>query len=591
MKSPESLCLLFFLAACASPDMPSGSDRQQPPNIVIFLADDQGWGDLAFNGNESVATPHLDRMASEGARFEHFFVQPVCSPTRAEMLTGRYHPRSGVSATSSGMERLDLDETTMADVFSAAGYATGVFGKWHNGTQAPYHPNARGFDEFYGFASGHWGDYFGPPLEHNGVIVEGEGYVVDDFTTRAMAFMERNRETPFLVYLPYNIPHSPMQVPDEYWDRFADTPLAQHHREPEREDRDHTRAALAMTENIDWNVGRVLEKLGQLGISDDTIVLYFSDNGPNGARWNGGMKGWKGSVNEGGVRSALIMQWPGVIPAGTVVKDLAAAIDLLPTLVELAGINAAYGMPLDGVSVAPAVTGVPYAADERFIVNHWRGRTSIRSARHRLDTNGQLFDMVADPGQQNDVAGINPDALSALEEAKALWQADVLAEAEEEDRRPFTVGHPDFVITHLPARDAKAHGGIERSNRYPNDSFFSNWTSTADSITWNVQVMASGEFSSEIYYTCRKGDEGAQVELSFAGQRAVAAVPAVHDPPLRGMADDRTPRIESYVKDFATMDLGTITMAEGIGTLSLRAQEIPGEAVMDFKLLVLRRLD
>ena len=160
------------------------------PNVVVVLTDDQGWGDLSLNGNTNLSTPNIDSLARDGASFDRFYVCPVCSPTRAEFLTGRYHPRSGVYSTSAGGERMDLDETTIADRFKAAGYATAAFGKWHNGMQYPYHPNGRGFDYYYGFCSGHWGNYFDPMLERNGQIVKGNGFVIDGFTSEAMQFME-----------------------------------------------------------------------------------------------------------------------------------------------------------------------------------------------------------------------------------------------------------------------------------------------------------------------------------------------------------------------------------------------------------------
>lgn len=179
-------------------------------------------------------------------------------PARAEMLTGRYHPRGGVYSTSTDGERLDLDETTIAKVFNEAGYKTVAFGKWHNGMQYPYHPNAREFDEFYGFCSGHWSNYFSPVLEHNGELVKGNGYVIDDFTEKAISFIEKNQNKPFFVYLPFNTQHSPMQVPSRWWNKFKNKELEKLHRDPEKENLQHTRAALAMCENIDWNVGRIL---------------------------------------------------------------------------------------------------------------------------------------------------------------------------------------------------------------------------------------------------------------------------------------------------------------------------------------------
>jgi len=176
--------------------------RNDFPNVIVFLSDDQGWGDFSFVGNPNLSTPNIDALVDDGVLFENFFVCPVCSPTRAEFLTGRYHVRSGVAGTGgAGRERLDLDERTIAEALQAAGYKTAAFGKWHNGTQAPYHPNSRGFDYFYGFCSGHWGNYFSPMLEENGEIVRGQGFAADDFTNRAMEFIEANQDDPFFVYL------------------------------------------------------------------------------------------------------------------------------------------------------------------------------------------------------------------------------------------------------------------------------------------------------------------------------------------------------------------------------------------------------
>jgi arylsulfatase A-like enzyme len=325
----------------------------EKPNVIVLLADDQGWGDLSIHGNTNLSTPNIDSIGREGAVFDRFYVCPVCSPTRAEFLTGRYHPRSGVFATSTGGERMDLDEKTIADTFRAAGYATAAFGKWHNGAQFPYHPNARGFDEFYGFCSGHWGNYFSPPLEQNGEMVRGNGFMPDDFTNHAIRFIERHKGGPFFAYIAYNTPHSPMQVPDRWWDKFKDKELSLRGADANSGNVAHTRAALAMCENLDWNVGRILQELDVLGIADNTIVLYFCDNGPNGRRWNGDMKGAKGSVDEGGVRSPLLIRWPGKIAAGTEIMQIAGAIDLLPTLAALARIPIASTKPLDGINLAP----------------------------------------------------------------------------------------------------------------------------------------------------------------------------------------------------------------------------------------------
>src|SRR5688572_4791575 len=239
------------------------------PNVLVILTDDQGWGDLSLNGNRNLATPSIDSLARDGASFDRFYVSPVCSPTRAEFLTGRWHPRGGVRGVTTGGERLDLDEKTIADLFKSAGYATGCFGKWHNGTQYPYHPRGRGFDEYYGFTSGHWGTYFDPALDHNGQPVRGKGFIADDLTDRAMEFMagSASNARPFFCYVAYNTPHSPMQVPDRFYEKFAKRELTMRGTNPRQEDVEHTRAALAMCENLDWNVGRMLARLDELKLA------------------------------------------------------------------------------------------------------------------------------------------------------------------------------------------------------------------------------------------------------------------------------------------------------------------------------------
>ncbi|MCB1226290.1 MAG: arylsulfatase [Verrucomicrobiales bacterium] len=580
---------LLFLV-CASLFGTTVQARQ--PNVLVILSDDQGWGDLSLNGNTNLETPHIDSIARDGAQFDRFYVCPVCSPTRAEFLTGRYHQRGGVYSTSAGGERLDLDERTIAEVFREAGYRTAAFGKWHNGMQYPYHPNGRGFEEFYGFCSGHWGNYYSPMLDHNGEVVKGNGFVIDDFTDHALAYMEQHRDHPFFLYLPYNTPHSPMQVPDAFWDRFKDKPITLHNREPEKEQDLHLRAALAMCENIDWNVGRLLAKLDELGLSDDTIVLYFSDNGPNGVRWNGDMKGRKGSTDEGGVRSPLVMRWPGKIPAGSTVRVLGAAHDLLPTLTDLAGVDLKNhpDHPLDGVSLKSALLGQPDTSlIERPIFSSWKNKASVRTPRFRLDTDGALFDMKADPGQRTDVSAQHDRETRDLGMSLKAYRETMQTELGT-DTRPFLIAHPAQPLTQIPARDGLPHGGITRSNKFPNDSFFTHWTSPEDRITWDAEVVEGGDFEVQLLYTCPPEDIGSTIELSFKDQRMEGQLTEAHASALLGPESDRSPRDESPVQDWHRASLGRIHLEKGTGTLTLRAPSIPGSKVMDFRLLLLKRL-
>ena len=586
MKS-SLLCSLSALAllSCAKHETPV------KPNVILILSDDQGWGDLSITGNQTVSTPHVDNLAKNGVTFNHFYVCPVCSPTRAEILTGRYYPRGGVYSTSSGGERLDPDETTIAQVFKKAGYATAAYGKWHNGMQPPYHPNARGFDDFYGFCSGHWGNYFSPMLEHNGQIVMGHGFLEDDLTNHALAFMEKNKDRPFFLYLPFNTPHSPMQVPDSLWNTYKDKELQQRNRDPERENVTFTRAALALSENIDWNVGRLMQKMEDLGLTQKTIVVYLSDNGPNSWRWNGGMKGRKGSTDEGGVRSPMFIQWKGTLKAGKKIEEIAADIDLLPTLASLAGINDETSHRLDGISLRPLLLEDNPDLPDRLIFNYWGKSLSIRSQQYRLDDEDRLFDMEKDPGQETDVSKEYPEITRKLIHAKEKWKRDVLSELPEHDTRPFTIGDPGYRFTQLPARDAIANGNIHRSNRWPNCSFFTGFTSLNDSITWDAEVLADGDFRVQVYYTCPAKDVGSTIQVRFNSSKLKCKITEANDPPLQGMQYDRVPREESYVKDFKPVDMGVIHLKKGKGILTLKALEIPGSTAMDFRLLMLERIN
>ncbi|MGZ4973416.1 MAG: arylsulfatase, partial [Limisphaerales bacterium] len=520
------------------------------PNVVVILADDQGWGDLSFSGNTNLLTPNIDAFAKQSASFDRFYVCPLCSPTRAEFLTGRYHPRGGVRGVSTGQERLNLDEKTIAEAFKAAGYSTGAFGKWHNGSQWPYHPNARGFDEFFGFTSGHWGEYFDPPLDHNGELVRAKGYVADIFTDHAMDFIETNKARPFFCYLPFNTPHSPFAVPQEYWERFKNKPIAMRARAGDSESIKQTRCVLAMCENIDWNVGRVLRKLDELKLAENTIVIYFSDNGPAGYRWNGDMKGRKGFTDEGGVRVPFFIRWPGKIKPATV-PEIAGAIDLLPTLTSMAGIRRVGDKKLDGKDLSPLLQGRATDWPDRLIFSCRNEKISVRSQKYRLDSVGALFDMVADPGQRVDLAHEKPELATKLSRAVADWRKEVFTAGYTVDDRPYPVGYPVFPRTPLPARDGVPHGGVKRSAGAPNCSYFVNWASPQDTMTWDIEVATAGDYSVEIQYTCPMADVGSTVQLGFKDSKLVCKVTPGWDPPLY-TNQDTIERLaaESRMKEF-----------------------------------------
>ncbi len=587
-----ALCLVAAAAAA----------RQ--PNVVVLLADDAGWGDYSHNGNHQLSTPHIDSLAKDGTRFDRFFVQPVCSPTRAEFLTGRWHRRLGVYGVSTGQERMNPEEKTVADALKSAGYVTGIFGKWHNGSQWPYHPLARGFDTFTGYTSGHWGEYFDAPLERNGVMEKSKGYIVDVLTDRALQFIERNKDRPFLCYVPFTTPHSPWSVPAKHWDKFKDFPLTQRATNASAEVEAETRCVLAMMENLDGNVGRILTKLKELDLEQETIVVYFSDNGPNGHRWTGGMKGVKGTTDEGGVRSPLLIRWPGKVPAGAQVDRIAGAVDLCPTILALTGAKRAGDRPFDGRDLSPLLLkGKDADWADRLIFNTFGDRVSVRSQSHRLDADGNLFDMIADPGQTKPLQSEQRDLASRLKQSVADWRRDVGMPAAQPqgkgktkakggpgnavDPRPIQVGYREFPITMLPARDGTPKGGLERSSRAPNSSYFVNWTSKEAHPSWNVEVVNAGRYEVWIDYACPVADAGSTVEVRLGGSALRAKIAEGWYPPL--LEQDVFPRKngESVMREFKSVRLGDLDLSPGPAELTIKAVEMPGKTVMELRRVTL----
>ena len=245
--------LLLILFSCASPQEET-TEEKSSPNVLLILTDDQGWGDLGVHGNPIIQTPVLDDFARKGVEVKNFYVSPLCAPTRASLLTGRYHLRTGTRWVSDGLENMNPEEVTLAEMFKSAGYATGCFGKWHNGAHFPFHPNQQGFDEFIGFCAGHWNNYFNTTLQHNGEPFPTEGYITDVLTDEAIKFIEQSGDEPFFCYVPYNVPHGPFQVPDQYFDKYYN----QLDTMQDETERNKLAAVYGMCENMDANIGRLL---------------------------------------------------------------------------------------------------------------------------------------------------------------------------------------------------------------------------------------------------------------------------------------------------------------------------------------------
>lgn len=370
-------------------EMPRQGGATSPvrPNIVLILVDDMGYGDIGAFGNEAVRTPVLDQLAAEGLMLmQHYSASAVCAPARGALLTGRYPHRTGAIDTleGRGLDRLALREITLADALKSAGYATGLFGKWHLGALDPrYHPNARGFDEFAGFRGG-WSDYWQWRLDYNRSFHHADGrYLTDVFTEEAVQFIARHRAGPFFLHVTYNAPHSPLQVPDDEAALFRET----------GELTEGVARIYGMNRRVDEGVGRILEALERHGLAQDTLVLFTSDNGPQfgtaryikvgpprdpsapekpaeeldmtTTRYNAHFNGCKGNVYEGGIRVPAILRWPGGFNGGRRVGELIHFTDWMPTLLDAAAVAVPKAVKLDGDDVLPVLQGEPGKVNTR----------------------------------------------------------------------------------------------------------------------------------------------------------------------------------------------------------------------------------
>ncbi len=410
-----------------------------PPNVILIVTDDQGYGDLACHGNAMIRTPNLDRLHARSVRFTDFHVDPTCSPTRAALLTGRYSTRAGAWHTVMGRSILFREEITLPEIFAANGYRNGIFGKWHLGDNYPSRPQDRGFHHAVIHGGGgigqtpdHWGnDYFDDHYLVNGEWRPFTGYCTDVFFNEAMRFIEASRDRPFFVYLPTNVPHSPYRVPERYQRHYLERGVPQ-----------PMAAFYGMIENLDENVGRLLDWLKQSGLEDNTIVMFMTDNGTaagagrgkeDATGWTGfnaGMRGTKGTAYEGGHRVPFFIRWPaGGIGGGRDVARLTAHFDVLPTLVELCGLKFTAKNSLDGRSLVPLIKNPGAEWLERTLFVHvqreeippkWRASAVLRE-RWRLQNGAELYDLRADPAQARDVAARHPEVVTALRADYEAW--------------------------------------------------------------------------------------------------------------------------------------------------------------------------
>ena len=529
MHVPLTGALLVLVGLCASSPADAAPAR---PNVVLVMTDDQGWGGVCVHGNAAIRTPNLDRLAREGVRFARFYAGPVCTPTRASLMTGRYHLRTRAIDTYRGRAILHPDEVTLAETLSAAGYRTGIFGKWHLGDHHPSRPVDQGFGE----ALVHWGggiaqpadppggnSYFDPWLEHNGKLVRTAGYCSDVYTDAAIRFIDDAaakvtgpEAPPFFVYLAFNAPHDPLQVADDLVRPYREAGLDE-----------QTAKVYAMVENVDANVGRLLARLAERGLADDTLVIFLTDNGPAGRRYNGGFRGAKGSVYEGGIRVPCFARWPAGFAGGRAVERVAAHLDLFPTILAACGVTPPAGVTLDGASLLPLLRDSRAEWPDRTLYFQWHrgdapdhGRACAAvTDRYKLvqpagveegpapvDPPWELYDIMADAGEQNDLSKSNRDIVAAMRARYDTWFADVTATRGYDPVR-VTLGTPAEDPVLLTRQDWRGAG----------------WGKT-DAGHWEVHVAAPGRYDVTLLFD--PADAARKVTLRVGDRSHEADVPA-----------------------------------------------------------------
>ena len=516
------LLVMLTVGACSKhPDAAQeGTDR---PNVILIITDDQGYGDLGFHGNPDVQTPVLDGIARNSTRFTQFYVSPVCAPTRSSLMTGRYSLRTGVYDTYNGGAMMASEEVTLAERFREAGYATGMFGKWHLGDNYPSRPQDQGFDEVLMHRSGGMaqvGDvttyfrfdsaYFDAVLLKNGVETPTQGYCSDVFTDGALDFMETQKDQPFFLFLSFNAPHTPLQLPGEYEAKYAglaiDSARYPRYERPfprmsERNVED-ARKVYGMVENIDDNVGRVLRQLEALGIQENTLLIFLTDNGPQQLRYNGGLRGLKSAVYEGGIRVPCFFYWPGKLPENHEIDIAAAHIDLHPTLAALCGLPAVANLKQDGQNLLPLLRGEPVDWADRTLFFYWqRGypepyrNIAVRKGPYKLVGQGgelpeneafELFDLTSDRSEMRDLKTQKPEIAAELRQAFDAWYADIMQSPHLVDPPRIVLGTAAENPAVLNRNDAKGPPGI--------------WAQEKLYGYWDVTVANAGKYDFAFHF-------------------------------------------------------------------------------------------
>ncbi|WP_194974270.1 arylsulfatase [Aquiflexum lacus] len=552
--SPKILNFLFvfLLISCSQKEVPTR------PNILLILTDDQGWGDLSFHGNEILETSHIDALASQSIAFDRFYVSPVCAPTRASVLTGKYHIATGTTWVTHRMEVMREEEATIAEILKPHGYVSGLFGKWHQGKQFPHDPIGQGFDEFFGFAEGHLNNYFDTKLTHNFGEVQTEGFLPDVLTDKTIDFM--TKEDSFFAMLSFNTPHSPFQVPDDYFDKYKSMGL---------DDKDA--CVYGMVENIDDNVGRLMDFLRESGKIENTIVIFMTDNGPNGVRYNGGMRGKKADLDEGGVRVPFFIRIPGY--GHQVIKPWAAHIDILPTLADLLNIEIPDSLEIHGRSLYPLIEGASGNWDDRnFFTHHVHLKFdtipgAVRNQEYLLTLKNkqkELFNLLQDPFQKNNIMDQKSERANELEMLYLDWLVEMTKKGVEPPL--IQVGHSNVPTVELPASDGKRLGNVlfKGEMGWAND-WFINFKNSEDKVFWKMESIADSNYE---VFVQMANDSPFKMEISSQGRKFFYETEQMHQTKLIPN-QDRVPRTEVEEMDWPMISIGEFRFAKGEANLEI----------------------
>tara|TARA_R110002111_G_scaffold262860_1_gene341905 strand:- start:9336 stop:11123 length:1788 start_codon:yes stop_codon:yes gene_type:complete len=544
----KSFCLLgtaFVLLFFGS--LSTEARAAKHTNVILIMTDDQGGWDYGFMGNKILNTPNLDAMAAGGARLSRFYVSPVCTPTRANLMTGRYNYRTRAIDTYLGRAMMEPEEVTIAEALAPAGYATGIFGKWHLGDSYPLRPQDQGFQEVLVHRGGGIGQpsdppeganqYTDPVLFHNGEQKQMKGYCTDVYFEHAMKFIEQNesQQKPTFIYLATNAPHGPFHdVPEDLREKYKAMDLTDaygfdlNNRRKNEKLFDDTSRIFSMIENIDQNIGKLFQHLKKIGAYENTLVLFLNDNGPNGPRFVGSHRGMKGSVNEGGIRSPLLAHWPAQLKAGTVNDRIAAHYDLFPTILAATGVEKPKSLQLDGVNILPLLNNKAENWPDRALFLQWhrgdqptpRTNAAIVTQDYKMTFSkesdpGKLFHLANDPRESKDLAGEKSALAKDLTRQYNTWFADVSSTRPDNYAPPRihigNVKEPTTVLTRQDWRYAGPKG--------------KGWTRDARG-KWLVTVEQTGAYDIKVQFTKQQADSPASLTVAAGSDLFHAEVPA-----------------------------------------------------------------